>query len=174
METEKKSKKITIKKIIGDLLYIIIPVVVVYILCTYVILLGDVKSGSMEPSVMTGDYIVVNRLAYSDTKPKRGDIISFYSFEEKMILLKRIIGLPGETISFQKGYVYIDGNLLEEDYLQDGVMTYDEDSYEVPKDSYFLMGDNRENSIDARDWGVPFILEDNIYGKLAFDISLPW
>lgn len=120
-----------------------------------------VSSGSMETTLMTGDTTLFwnTRLPYT---AKRGQIVGFDFGDE--VYIKRIIGLPGETISFKDGYVYINGEKLQEDYLDKQGITYAHyiDTYEIPEDSVFVMGDNRLYSFDARFWDDPFIKVDDI------------
>lgn len=136
----------------------------------FVIVNATVPTGSMENTIMPDDRIVALRLSYLFNDPKRGDIVVFrYPDNEKVLYVKRIIGLPGETIEIIDGKVYINGaeNPLEEAYLK-------EESpgsfgpYTVPEDSYFMMGDNRNNSLDSRYWQNKFVKSDKILGKVFF------
>ncbi|MCH5334165.1 MAG: signal peptidase I, partial [Agathobacter sp.] len=104
--------------------------------------------------------------------------IIFYSHEEEESMCKRVIGLPGEKVTFVGGRVYIDGVPLDESaYLDESVQTESDDEFLVPEDSYFLLGDNREISLDSRFWDEPFIHIDDIQSKIFFVIpfhKLPW
>ena len=122
-----------------------------------------VESVSMKPNLIEGDFVLVNRIAYRLSSPQRGDIIVFkYPPEPNSTpYIKRIIGLPGDQIQIRDSNVYINGNLLAEPYLMSNTMRGGE--WTVTEDSLFVMGDNRNNSSDSRNWGlVPF---DNIIGK---------
>lgn len=141
-----------------------------------VIVKAVVPTNSMETTIMVGDKIIGNRLAYLFSSPKRGDIVIFeYPDNPKEDYVKRVIGLPGETITFTDGKVYIDGDLLEEDYVN-GMETYpdDQDTFTVPENSYFMLGDNRVYSADSRYWDNPYVLEDAIKGKVWIRYSPSW
>lgn len=133
-----------------------------------------VPSGSMETTIMTGDRIVGNRMVYWIQKPDYGEIIIFWSEEYQEFMVKRVIGCPGDHVEIQENGVYVNGKLLADDYtqgitreLQPGVTSWD-----VPEDSYFLMGDNRENSADSRYWKDAFVEEKDIYARYMFRYSL--
>lgn len=158
-------------------------IVIALLVRTFLFTTFWIPSGSMEPTLMGGDRrdrVVVNRLAYQWGEPERGDIIVFKVPEGEPVtslangqevndLIKRVIGLPGETITLRDGQVYVDGELLDEPYLREGTRTDPArpgvDTFEVPEDSVFVMGDNRTNSHDARAWEHPWVPEDDIVGE---------
>lgn len=148
------------------LLYAVFFLIVIIIL-TKVLLMGTVSSGSMEPTLKVGNKIFVNALAYTFKEPKRGDIILFEFESLQVIFTKRIIGLPGEKVSFQKGEVYINDELLREEYLQEDVDTLSIQSFVVPEGCYFVMGDNREESLDSRFWKEPYVTKESIIGRVV-------
>jgi signal peptidase I len=122
-----------------------------------------VESISMNPTLIAGDMVIVNRLAYHLGSPKRGDVIVFkYPPNPNEIpYIKRVIGLPGDQVHIADGKVYINNQPLQEPYLK--VSTNRGGDWNVPPDSLFVMGDNRNNSSDSRSWGmVPFA---NVLGK---------
>ena len=108
-----------------------------------------------------------NRLAYLFDKPKRFDIVIFkYPDHEKELFIKRIIGMPGETVEIRDGKVYIDGakEPLDDSFTPEEPLG-DYGPYVVPEDSYFMLGDNRTYSKDSRFWNNPSVAEDKILGK---------
>ena len=127
---------------------------------------------SMQPSFQENDYLVVSRLAYRAENPKRGDVIIFQStLKDKHgndeLLIKRVIGLPGEHLVIRDGRVLIDDEVLQEPYLDDDY-TDGEIDEEVPEGSFFCMGDNRSRSTDSRDSSVGFVKKEQINGKVVF------
>lgn len=157
------------KKIVKEVISWIVIFVVAFGLATFInkviIFRVEVPSGSMENTIMIGDKAVTYRLAYLLSDPKRGDIIVFpFPDDESVDYIKRIIGLPGETIEGKDGLVYINGKLLNEPYVKDPI-DQNFGPYIVPADSYFMMGDNRTNSADSRFWINKFVSRDKIKGK---------
>lgn len=131
---------------------------------------SHVPSGSMENTIMTDDRIIGSRLAYLFSDPKRGDIIIFkFPDDEDILFVKRVIGLPGETVMIIDGKVYIDGSEtpLDEPYLKEK-MEGSFGPYEVPANSFFVMGDNRNWSQDARRWVNTYVTKDKIIAKVLF------
>lgn len=128
------------------------------------------QEGSMDPTLNAGDVLLVDRMAYRFSTPKRGDIIVYKTGDDKKASthIKRIIGLPGETVQIKNGSVYIDGEALKaENSLGDatiaGVAEY---PVELGKDEYFLLGDNRESSEDSRFSGIGNIKRENLIGRV--------
>lgn len=163
-----KNKKNIFKEFLGYLIVAIIAVVFSIVLRIFIIEPYIVPTPSMSPTLLVGDRVIVNKLEYKFGSVKRGDIVAIFSPLEKKNLVKRVIGLPGEEVSFtEDGELYIDGTLLEEDYLPDSVYpSYSDNSFEVKDGQYFVMGDNRNNSADSRIFG-PISL-DKVFGKVIF------
>lgn len=163
-----------ILKFIREWAFVPIVIIVCLILFRVIFCIGYVPTRSMEPTVPAGSFFFGNRLMDAGNL-ERGEKVVF-EFEKGVIYMKRVIGLPGETISFQDGNVYIDGELLDEStYLDPSVQTYsDTDSFTIPDNAYFMMGDNRGNSFDARYWADPFIMEDQIVGEVLFTAKIPF
>ena len=131
---------------------IVIPVLLALFCSKVLIVNATIPSGSMEDTILPGDRIIGFRLAYLLQEPDREDIIIFrFPDDESQVFIKRVIGLPGETVRIVDGRVYIDGSdtPLDEIYLKEAPQG-SFGPYEVPKDSYFVMGDNRNHSHDSR------------------------
>lgn len=158
-------KKRILKEIISWVSIIVISFVLAFIVNKFIIFRVEVPTGSMENTIMVGDSVITYRLSYLFGDPKRGDIIVFPAPDEEEIdFIKRIIGLPGETVEGKDGLVYINGEPLEEKYIKEPWLD-NFGPYQVPKDSYFMMGDNRNDSADSRYWTNKFVKEDKIRGK---------
>ncbi len=130
---------------------------------------------SMRPVLKNGDVVLVNRIVYNASRPKRGDIIVFKpkGNENSHYYVKRVIGLPGETVEIIENHVYINGEKLSEDYettgISDvGVLT---EEMRLAPDEYFVLGDDRENSEDSRSADVGNVKREYIYGKAWFVLS---
>lgn len=134
-----------------------------------------VSGASMDPTFRTGQYLIVDELSYRIDPPNRGDVIIFrYPKDPSQFFIKRVIGLPGETVKIQNGQVYIenaDGDTakLNEPYVIDKGNGADM-TVKLPTGQYFVMGDNRPESSDSRTWGT--LPRDNIIGR-AFIRLLP-
>lgn len=151
----------------------VIPVVValaiVLVLRTFIVGMYYVPSGSMIPTLQLNDHVVVTKLSYKMHEPERGDVIVFkYPPNEEQDLpekdyVKRLIGLPGETLEIKNNTVYIDGVALDEPYVNSDTAMPDYGPITIPEGNYFAMGDNRNNSSDSRVWG--FVPEEYLIGK---------
>ena len=156
---------------------LLITLALVLVLKNFVIINATVPTGSMENTIMPGDNILGFRLAYLTEDPERGDVIFFpFPDNETQKYVKRIIGLPGETVTIVDGKIYIDDATepLEEPYLKEewtkGTGPY---VFEIPEDSYLCLGDNRNRSADAREWNNPYVAKEKIIGK-AIVIYFPF
>ena len=173
-EEDGKKKKITkediIKETVSWIETIVFAVVFAFLITTFLIVNAKVPSASMETTVMTGDRLIANRLSYKLSKPERYDIVVFkFPDDESKLYIKRIIGLPGDTVNIRNGHVYINDSTepLREDFLHEPMRTEDA-TFVVPEGHYFMMGDNRNHSSDSRFWENKFVAEDKILGKAAF------
>lgn len=149
---------------------IIFVVVVVLIVNNFLLINARVPSESMEKTIMTGDRFFGNRLAYLFDDPERFDIVVFkYPDDESQLFVKRVIGLPGETIEIKDGKVYINGSETPlDDSFTPETPTGDYGPYVVPEGSYFMLGDNRNHSGDSRFWKQPYVEKEKIVGKAIF------
>ena len=162
---------------------IIIVVVVVLVVNNVVLINAKIPSESMENTIMTGDRIFGFRMAYGlnfdffgkhisyKTKdPERFDIIIFkFPDDESQLFIKRLIGLPGETVEIRDGHIYIDDSSEPlEDVETKEYMVGNYGPYTVPEGCYFVMGDNRNDSKDSRYWINPYVSKDKILGKAVF------
>ncbi len=163
-----KNKKNIFKELLGYIIVAVIAALISITLRIFVIEPFIVPTPSMSPTLLVGDKVIVNKLEYKFKTVKRGDIIAIYSPLEKKNLVKRVIGLPDEMISFSEDdFVYIDGNKLQESYLPASMVpAYEIKSYKIGSNEYFVMGDNRNNSADSRVFG-PISIE-SIFGRVIF------
>ena len=158
-----------IREILGWIFYIVVILALTYVIITYVGQRTSVSGSSMETTLSDGDQLLVDKLSYRFQNPKRFDIIVFpYQHAENTYYIKRIIGLPGETVQVVDGYVYINGSRLESDIYGKEVMD-DPMAASQPitlgSDEYFVLGDNRNHSQDSRDPSVGKVKKDTIMGK---------
>jgi len=172
---------------------LIVIVMIVLLIRAFVAQAYNIPSGSMKPTLLVGDFILVNKLVYRFSEPKRGDIVVFkYPIDPNIDFIKRIIALPGEEVEVRNNQVFINGKplplievgrgeengvrkVIYEEVLPEGikhkVQFYEDFPFSkrdfgpvvVPPNHYFVMGDNRDNSEDSRYWG--FLPRENIVGK---------
>lgn len=160
------------RSILGELLSWLIYIVIVVILSLGIItFIGQrtkVSGHSMETTLSDGDNLIVDKISYRFRDPERFEIIVFpFQYEEHTYYIKRIIGLPGETVQVIDGYVYINGEVLDENY---GLEVMDDpgiaaDPITLGEDEYFVLGDNRNHSSDSRDPSVGVLHRDDIMGR---------
>lgn len=146
---------------------IVIVVVAVLLLNQFVLINARIPSESMQNTIMVDDQIFGNRLAYINSDPKRFDIVIFrYPDDPSQLYIKRVIGLPGETIEIYDGKVYINGSEtpLDDSFCPEAPIG-DFGPYEVPEGQYFMLGDNRNWSKDSRFWENTYVEKDEILGK---------
>ena len=170
-EKEKKTGEQTspAHEILSLLLYIVVVFGICFLIITFVGQRSKVSGSSMEPTLSDGDNLIVDKISYRIHDPQRFDIIIFpYQYQENTYYIKRIIGLPGETVYINDaGEIYINGKLLEEDYGLDTIQNpgLASEPITLGEDEYFVMGDNRNNSTDSRFASVGEIKRQNIIGK---------
>ncbi|MEE3719686.1 signal peptidase I [Tumidithrix elongata RA019] len=149
-----------------------IAFVLAFLLRTFIVEPRFIPSGSMEPTLQIHDRIIVDKISYQFNQPQRGEILIFYPPASPFIedtskaYIKRLIGLPGDRISIQAGKVYVNDIAIEEPYIAEPPSYNFRGSVTVPPNSYWVMGDNRNNSNDSHVWG--FLPKQNIVGRAVF------
>lgn len=157
-----------VREVLGWVVYILIVVCATYLIVTYVGQRTKVSGDSMLNTLHDGDNLIVDKISYRFREPKRYEIIVFpYRYAEDTYYIKRIIGLPGETVQIFDGYVYIDGEKLDEHYGREvmeesGLAT---EPIELGEDEYFVLGDNRNHSSDSREPNVGVLHRDELIGR---------
>ena len=168
-EKTQEEKNSPLKEALSWVFTFAAAILVALVLKNFVIINATVPTGSMENTIMPGDDLFGFRLAYQFSEPKRGDIIIFkYPDDEEEKYVKRIIGLPGETVRISNAKVYIDDSEtpLQEEYLKDEwTVATGPFEFQVPEGCYFVMGDNRNDSWDARYWDNTYVAREKIIGK---------
>lgn len=170
---EKKLKRRKRNFYLAKLANTAIVIAGVYILFNVCFFTTYVASGSMEPTLKTGNIVIYNKLYYKTHSYGRGDIICLWSNSYNNYIAKRIIGLPGDEIEFHDGHLFINGRICREDYISEGVETNGIKKFIVPEGQVFILGDNRENSVDSRYWTEPYVNMDDIVGKYFGTIKRP-
>ena len=162
---------LTIKEFIKDLVKYILIIFGFIFLMVYVVSVTQVVGDSMSPTLENQDVLILNKAKYRFSEVKRGDIIAF-TYEDTKYLIKRVIGMPGEYVAIKDNDVYIDGRRYIEDYLKDidtpDFKLEDLGYTKIPEGMYFVLGDNRDNSLDSRKIGL--VKKKDIIGEIAFRI----
>lgn len=144
-----------------------VVIIGVVLLNTFIFVNAKIPSGSMEKTIMTGDRLFGSRLAFKNVDPQRYDIVIFkYPDDESRLFVKRVIGLPGETVTIVNGKVYINDSkepLLDSFCPEKPTGSFG--SFKVPEGCYFMLGDNRQHSNDSRFWTNKFVEKGKIIGK---------
>lgn len=157
--------------ITGSLAAIFLAFVIVFSIGMRTSVIGD----SMEPALYNGQEILMNRVVYKLSSPKRNDVVVFLpnGNENSHYYVKRVIGLPGETIQIKDGRVYINGVLLNEDDALDQMIDAGiaQNELTLAADEYFVLGDNRNSSEDSRSGNIGAVKKDNIIGKAWFHMA---
>ena len=161
-------KKI-VKELLDTSIYLLVVLVLTYLVITFVGQRTQVSGSSMETTISDEDNLIVDKISYRFSEPKRFDIIVFpFEYEEDTYYIKRIIGMPGERVQIDgEGNIYIDGEVLEESYGRE-IMESPGRAWEeitLAEDEYFVLGDNRNHSSDSRDPSVGNIKRKDIIGR---------
>ncbi len=172
---ENEPKKTSLgKEILSTSIYLLVVLFLTFLFITFVAQKTKVDGPSMMPTLYDKDQLIVDKISYRFTDPKRFDVIVFpYLYEEDTYYIKRVIGLPGETVQIDfDGNIYINGQLLEENYGADVIKNpgIAADPIVLGEEEYFVLGDNRNNSKDSRSEMVGKIKKDDIIGRAIFRI----
>lgn len=169
MSKPKIKKKYLLQEILNVSLYLLFVLLITLAIVNFVGQRTRVNGESMELTLSDGDNLIVDKLSYRFKEPERFDIISFaFKYANDTYYIKRIIGLPGETVKIdQDGNIYINGELLNENYGTEVMQNpgLAETDFKLGKDEYFVLGDNRNKSIDSRDPSVGAVRKSSIVGK---------
>ncbi|MCR5282372.1 MAG: signal peptidase I [Lachnospiraceae bacterium] len=175
-ETAKKRKKRkkngVLRDVISFSIYLLSVLILTYLVITFVVQRTVVSGDSMSPTLSDGDNILVGKLDYRFRTPKRFDVVVFpYSYEKNTYYIKRIIGMPGETVTInERGEIFINDQKLDETYgaevIRNPGMALD--NVYLKSDEYFVLGDNRNHSSDSRDPSIGPVKADDIVGKAIF------
>jgi signal peptidase I len=131
---------------------------------------GQVSGYSMLPRIQSDEYVLINALAYRLGPPQRNDIVAFrHERSARAVYLKRVIGIPGDRIAIERGTVYLNGVALAEPYANRDTRSFG--AVLVPRDAYYVLGDNRANSDDSRAWG--FVPASDLIGRALFGVWPP-
>ena len=165
LEGEETSKKSGFWQFLGDVLETLVLAVLLFLAINAVSARIRVDGSSMVPTLNNGQFVMVNRLAYKFGEPSRGDVVIFhYPRDPEQEYIKRIIGLPGDVVEITGGQVYVNGQQLNEPYIS--APPRSEGRWEVPAEHLFVLGDNRNNSQDSRNFG--YVSQENVIGKALF------
>ena len=168
-EQEETEQEVSLwKEVLGWIVYIAVILGVTYLIITYVGQRTRVSGDSMEATLHSGDNLIVDKLSYHFRDPERYEIIVFpYRYEENTFYIKRIVGIPGDTIQIKDGYLYIDGVRSDENYGLERMNKAGiaEDEIQLGEDEYFVLGDNRNASSDSRDPSVGILKREEIIGR---------
>lgn len=160
--------------IVGSMIVIFLAFVIVFSVGMKTSVVGD----SMEPMLYNGQEILMNRVVYRLSSPKRGDVVVFLpnGNQNSHYYVKRVVALPGETIQILDGDVYVDGVPLDEDESFDKIIDAGiaENELKLAADEFFVMGDNRNSSEDSRSGNIGAVKKDNIVGKAWFKLATEW
>lgn len=158
-----------IKEFIKDFVIYFLIIVGLILTIKYVVSLEQVVGPSMQPNYKSGDLLLLNKISYRFRNPRMFEVVVI-SNDETKYMIKRIIGLPGDSIEYKDNKLYINGEVTNEYFDTEGItndFSLSELEYDViPDNYYFVMGDNRENSLDSRYYGL--IKKDQILGKVQF------
>ncbi|MBD5395417.1 MAG: signal peptidase I [Lachnospiraceae bacterium] len=174
-EKEKKISKAMVREIFITIFFALVAILIAFVIVFSIGMKVSFVGISMEPVLYNGQEVLIDRFTYRLLSPGRGDIVAFLPNGNKNshYYLKRVVGLPGERVQIIGGYVYINGELLEEDESYDKIADpgIAENEIILGSDEFFVLGDNRNNSEDSRSGNIGAVKEDTIAGKAWFRLS---
>ena len=168
MRGKAKKKRSLVGEIFRWILYILMILAATFLLIQFVGQRTVVHGTSMYPTLSDGDSLIVDKLTYQFSNPQRFDVVVFpFRYQEDVYYIKRVIGLPGETVQIMEGRIYINGHPLEEDYGHGAIEKSGlaAEPITLGENEYFVLGDNRNNSTDSREPSVGNIEKSAIIGK---------
>ena len=158
-----------LREILDTVIYLAVVFILLILFITFVAQRTDVSGQSMENTLQDGDSLIVDKISYRFKDPERFDIVIFeYQYGDEPCFIKRVIGLPGETVQIDTdGNIFINGSVLEEGYGAEVILDPGRaiDPITLGEDEYFVLGDNRNHSMDSRDYSVGNVKKDTIVGK---------
>lgn len=167
--SEKRQEKNPVREILSTILYLALVILAAYLIVTFVGQRTEVNGSSMENTLDNGDNLIVDKISYRLGSPKRFDVVVFpYPQNPSTYFIKRVIGLPGETVQIDSsGKIYINGQVLEENFGREVISNpgLAQEPIKLGEDQYFVLGDNRNNSMDSRDSRVGLINGKSMVGK---------
>lgn len=166
---EKRQEKNPVREVLSTILYLALVILAAYLIVTFVGQRTEVNGSSMENTLNNGDNLIVDKISYRLGSPKRFDVVVFpYPQNPSTYFIKRVIGLPGETVQIDSsGKIYINGQVLEENFGREVISNpgLAQEPIKLGEDQYFVLGDNRNNSMDSRDSRVGLISGKSMVGK---------
>ena len=166
---EKRQEKNPVREVLSTILYLALVILAAYLIVTFVGQSTEVNGSSMENTLDNGDNLIVDKISYRLGSPKRFDVVVFpYPQNPSTYFIKRVIGLPGETVQIDSsGKIYINGQVLEENFGREVISNpgLAQEPIKLGEDQYFVLGDNRNNSMDSRDSRVGLISGKSMVGK---------
>lgn len=169
-EDKKNDHKSNKDEILSWVKVIVSALLIAIVLRTFVFQMALVNQISMDPTLHEGQMLVISKINYFVGDPNRGDIIVLKDEVENKLLIKRVIGLPGEVVQLKNGKVYINSKELQPDYTSFPTFAYSQEEWTLPEGEYFVLGDNREHSRDSRADNVGMVYRENIVGRAVFRI----
>lgn len=169
-ERQDQSKQSNSSELISWVKMIVSAFIIAFLLRTFVFQMALVNQSSMEPTLHEGQMLIISKMNYLVGEPDRGDIVVLKDDAENKLLIKRVIGLPGEEIQLKEGKVFINDKELAPDYTNAPTYAYIQESWQLPEGEYFVLGDNRGHSRDSRAENVGLVKRENIIGRAVFRI----